>query len=198
MYIADAGKYALIGAMLAFVVCHLKHRVLKTMENKSIVKILFFAYICAVLSQTIFPEIDIGVLSNTGMPYIDIYLDNNIDPSINLIPFKDLYGYIINILEADKEMKHIAELNVLGNILMFIPLGLLLPMVYEKAKKTYMVILISSIFSLCIEITQLFLNRCFDVDDLILNIVGSAIGYIIFKTIRFIIMWRFPGSSKFL
>lgn len=67
--------------------------------------------------------------------------------------------------------------NFLGNIVLFVPIGILLPIAVEK-HKWYWTDGIGFSFSCFIEIIQLVSSRgCFDPDDVILNTLGTAIGY---------------------
>ena len=100
-------------------------------------------------------------------------------PRINLIPFVNLLNY-----EIYKEML----INVIGNTTMFIPLGIVWPCVFKKLDTHIKVIAAGVGFSLCIEILQLpFFDRVTDIDDLILNSVGFAVGdgiYLLVKTVK--------------
>jgi len=67
--------------------------------------------------------------------------------------------------------------NIYGNILAFMPIGFLLPMIYKKIK-FWNITIIGFLISLIIEITQyISYLGTFDVDDLLLNTIGVAIGY---------------------
>lgn len=97
-------------------------------------------------------------------------------PRINLIPFVNLLNY-----EIYKEML----INVIGNTTMFIPLGIVWPCVFKKLDTHAKVIAAGVGFSLCIEILQLpFFDRVTDIDDLILNSVGFAVGYGIYLLVK--------------
>ncbi|MBE5949795.1 MAG: VanZ family protein [Lachnospiraceae bacterium] len=73
-------------------------------------------------------------------------------------------------------------LNLFGNVVGFIPLGLLLPILFPKVKNIVLVMISTFMISLCFEVFQLvFKVGCFDVDDLLLNTVGGFVGYIIFR-----------------
>jgi len=65
--------------------------------------------------------------------------------------------------------------NIIGNILLFIPFGMFLR--YYFKFKVISLILITILYSLSIEATQILINRVFDIDDIILNLTGSIIGY---------------------
>ena len=75
-----------------------------------------------------------------------------------------------------------AILNILGNIIPFIPFGFLVPFTFDKINNIYKFILVSSIFIVSIEFLQFItlLGFC-DIQDFILNMVGCLLGYIIFK-----------------
>ena len=69
-------------------------------------------------------------------------------------------------------------MNLIGNIAMFIPLGIVWPAVFPKLDKPWKVIAAGVGASLCIEILQLpFFARSSDIDDLILNSTGYLMGY---------------------
>ncbi len=99
---------------------------------------------------------------------------------INLVPFVRL---------SDFARPRDFWLNLIGNITMFIPSGIVLPVVYRKLNSFWKTVAAGAFLSLCIEILQLpFSVRASDVDDLILNTAGVAIGYVIYalhKIIRF-------------
>ena len=65
--------------------------------------------------------------------------------------------------------------NFLGNILLFVPVGVLLPVVTGWKRQT---LIVGCSFSVLIELIQLITRRgCFDPDDIILNSLGCLIGY---------------------
>lgn len=72
-------------------------------------------------------------------------------------------------------------LNLGGNVIAFLPYGAFLPTIWKKLRKFWMVVLFSFEFSLIVELIQLVLKvGCFDVDDMILNTLGGALGYLLF------------------
>ena len=90
-------------------------------------------------------------------------------PHINLIPLAHLLDYLI---------MGEAVLNTVGNIAMFVPIGIIWPLVFRQLDSHKKAITAGVGFSLCIEILQLpFFDRVTDIDDLILNSLGFAIGY---------------------
>ena len=97
-------------------------------------------------------------------------------PRINLIPF----FYI-----TDYDVKREALINIIGNVSLFIPTGIILPILYKRLNSFWKVLLTGAGISFCIEVIQLLLpNSVTDIDDLILNTVGVIIGYAVFSLVR--------------
>lgn len=77
------------------------------------------------------------------------------------------------------------QINIIGNIAMFIPVGIVWPVCFKKLDSVGKTVLAGAGFTLFIEITQLpFYERCSDVDDLLLNTCGVVIGALIFNLFR--------------
>ena len=95
---------------------------------------------------------------------------------VNLLPLVNLFDY---------DSKRDLLLNVIGNVSMFIPSGIVLPIVYKQLDTFWMTLFAGAGISLCIEIVQLpFSVRATDIDDLILNTVGVIIGYGIYRLVQ--------------
>ena len=76
------------------------------------------------------------------------------------------------------------------NIIMTIPFGFLLPLIWKEFRQIKKMALAGFLFSLTIELSQLLNRRLSAIDDLIMNTVGTIIGYMIFKVIYKIITKR--------
>ncbi len=100
---------------------------------------------------------------------------NTLAGGVNIIPFAEILRY--------KVSSRLFMLNVIGNILLFIPFGLIISL-YVKPKKIYIATLISFLVSITIEFVQLNIGRSFDVDDILLNTIGATFGYFIYKLIN--------------
>ena len=95
---------------------------------------------------------------------------------VNLIP-------LVNILDYDIERE--AAINIIGNISMFIPTGIILPILYKRLDCFWKVLLAGAGLSFAIEMIQLlFPGSVTDIDDLILNTAGAVIGYGIYKLVH--------------
>lgn len=73
------------------------------------------------------------------------------------------------------------DIGYLMNIVMCVPLGFLLPFIWEQCRDIRKTILLGALFSLSIEITQLFNWRATDIDDFVANTCGVLTGYLIWK-----------------
>lgn len=163
---------------------------------REIVTALFVSYLFGILSQTIFPLIrfDLGTISCCfptgnilrfslkGIKYIH---ENEIERSLNLIPFKTIKQYLSGSLMEHYgsfyNWKADAILNILGNIMLFMPIGFLLPLVKKPFEKLYSTVLFALSFSLIIETSQYFVGRGTDIDDLIMNTLGAILGFLIMQ-----------------
>ena len=97
--------------------------------------------------------------------------------SNNLIPFREILRYKITSRLFIK--------NVLGNMIMFLPFGFFVSY-YLKTEKIHLTLALTYIASVSIELVQLAIGRVFDVDDIILNLLGGTIGYFIYYILRII------------
>ncbi|MBR2678115.1 MAG: VanZ family protein [Bacilli bacterium] len=97
--------------------------------------------------------------------------------SNNFIPFQEILRYDITSRLFIK--------NVLGNMIMFLPFGFFVSY-YLKVEKIHLPIILTLIASVSIELVQLAIGRVFDVDDIILNMLGGIIGYFIYDLLRII------------
>ncbi len=97
----------------------------------------------------------------------------------NLIPFRSMSAQIERITQWW------ALKNLLGNIIPFIPFGFLLPIAYKKFSSMISIFFTGLASILLIEIFQFFTKLGnFDVDDIILNMIGIVCGYVIFLVIN--------------
>ncbi len=101
--------------------------------------------------------------------------ENNSGSGINLVPFSEILRYQVG--------SKMFIYNVLGNILLFVPFGYFVTR-YIKGKSLYQIFIISFITSLTVEILQVKLGRSFDVDDILLNVIGGVVGYFIYKLLN--------------
>lgn len=99
--------------------------------------------------------------------------------SYNLSPFLEIRRFW---MYRDRLSAFAVAANLVGNVVGFVPFGLILPIVCPRADSFFRVFLLSLDFSLCVEFIQLiFRVGSFDVDDLILNTLGGILGYFLYR-----------------
>lgn len=152
-------------AMIRIVYIFTSHKKVKLYEE--IIHLGFIIYILSLFYVVTFQDVNYG--------------------NSNFTIFKEMFRYEFGSKLFIK--------NVLGNILMFIPLGIFVSH-YLNSKKVLWPLIITTISSITIEITQMKIGRVFDIDDIILNIIGGIIGYLFYKT--FIFLPKFTKNTWFL
>lgn len=163
--------------------------------------ILFGLYSFIILFKLLFQRIifrinDYYVTGDTFNRYVFTPMNSEghvefIKVNSNFIPFKNTIEYISG---ADRFNMDIIINNTLGNILIFLPLGIFLPLLIKKYSRFTKVIVASTVISFSIETLQLALKiGQFDIDDVILNTIGSIIGFLILKIAKSVI--TFPKGS---
>ncbi|TYS17500.1 VanZ family protein [Rossellomorea vietnamensis] len=133
--------------------------------KQEIINLLFLVSVLWIIGMTIFP-IEIGIPHRYG-------------PSNNFVPLssiKDLMSHSYFMVPLR---------NIAGNIILFVPLGFMLPLKFNKFNSVLMVGLVGLLSSTFIELIQLWLPiRAIDVDDILLNTLGSMIGFLLLKTFK--------------
>lgn len=94
--------------------------------------------------------------------------------SNNFVPFKEILRYNMGSRLFFK--------NVVGNMVMFLPYGFFISY-YLDSKKLTGPFILTAITSFSVETVQLVIGRVFDVDDIILNMLGGTIGFYIYYII---------------
>lgn len=102
----------------------------------------------------------------------------------NLVPFVEIRRF----WKYRKQLGIFAlATNIFGNVLGFIPFGFILPVICRRMQNGFLIVLSGLTLSLCVEVIQLIsMVGCFDVDDLILNTLGAAIGYLLFAVCNYL------------
>ena len=113
---------------------------------------IFLYYVYLVLETT-----GIGTIWEIGL-----YPGMKLQEEINLIPFRDGIS-----------------LSMILNVVMLMPLGFLLPLLWKEYQSLVRTAIIGFCFSCGIEFCQLFNRRVSDVDDLLMNTLGAILGWLI-------------------
>ncbi|MEO6720568.1 MAG: VanZ family protein [Ferruginibacter sp.] len=147
----------------------------KSFQLKSeLVIVLFVFYIATVLALTI-------------LPVSVSHFQNPKEPGVNFIPLINTYRYLTGkLLSPHHIVASFFTENIIGNLVLFIPLGIFLPIIFPGLRSFKKIVFISFISSFSIEMIQLILRefgtyRMADIDDIILNSVGGMIGYFLYK-----------------
>ena len=109
--------------------------------------------------------------------------------SNNFIPFKEMFRYSLT--------SKLFYRNVIGNILLFVPFGYFVSY-YCKLPSVKYNLLITIITSTSIETIQSAIGRSFDIDDIILNVLGGVVGvcgYVIFLITKKLLR-KYPDALK--
>jgi len=170
-YILNMIPYMIVTLPIYFTirVIILKQKKLKVNWYYEISLFLFVLFVVGLISQTIIPKFEFGL---NGFKILKSGVHET-----NLIPFKVLVD-TYNEVFVNENINYFL-INFLGNIIMFMPIGFFIPLLWNVSNKK--VIIVGFCFSVFIEFCQLFLTRGTDIDDLILNIIGVLLGLLLYR-----------------
>ena len=83
-------------------------------------------------------------------------------------------------------MSRIAFYNLAGNVVLFIPFGFFIPLLWKRFRSIGTMLLLSFCIPLFIEGTQYFIGRSSDIDDVLLNAIAIFLGYGFYLLVNFI------------
>lgn len=111
-----------------------------------------------------------------GIPYL-----HRLPMHLNLSPLRTIRLYLRLLRSSQPHLVRIALVNLAGNIVMFLPLGFLPPLLFSGLRRWYRMLPAAAGIIAAAELLQMLLlvGTC-DVDDLILNLLGTAAGYGLF------------------
>ena len=133
--------------------------------------LVFVLFSVGLASQAILPELEFG---RDGFRII-----TEGTHTTNLIPFR-VFAMTYEEVFANGNL-HALLINFLGNIVMFMPFGFIIPLLWNVSDGK--VVLLGFTVSVTIEVSQFFLPRSTDVDDLLLNTLGAFLGLILYKAV---------------
>lgn len=135
-------------------ICYLKENNQKFILYKEVLTLGFIIYVMSLFHVVTFQDVSWS--------------------TSNFIPFKEMFRYEL--------FSNLFFRNVIGNMLMFMPYGFFISY-FLKLDKKKIILLLSLIVSCTIEITQLIIGRVFDIDDIMLNVLGGLAGYCLYRLI---------------
>ncbi len=151
---------------------------------KELIRMLVVVYTFMVISVTLFPLVLLG----------DNTYGINSFRSLNYIPLMSIFSDIEQIGTAyDGDTLFMLKLivkNVGGNILLLMPLGFFAPMLldmYKRLKNTLLLGLVAALSIECLQFIELLfgigMGRVVDIDDVICNVIGTVLGFLIYRMI---------------
>lgn len=136
-------------------IAYLRHGKKKIVFHEELLLLLFVAYILLLFEIVTSNENDFG--------------------GYNLIPFKEILRYDV---KSDAFIR-----QVIGNIALFVPFGFFVSK-FIKLKNIFSAFFITLLSSATIETVQYFIGRTFDIDDIILNVLGGILGFLLFVALE--------------
>ena len=161
----------------------------ETSADRRKYQVIFFIYLLIVVRLIIF-KYPLSQLAEIAHSWGKGAVLHGLDTA-NFTLFKTIrmyidYSYMLNSFE-----------NLVGNVIVFVPFGFLIPYVHEWSKNFWVMLLNAFLFVLGIEVFQLFSAfGAFDVDDILLNCFGAIIGYILYLTWEGIMVGKDVSISK--
>ncbi|MEG0799291.1 MAG: VanZ family protein [Bacilli bacterium] len=132
-------------------VAYIRHSKKKFSLHEELFLLLFVVYILLLFESVTYNEIGYG--------------------GSNFIPFKEILRYPF----ASEGFYR----QVIGNIVLFIPFGYFITH-FIKIKNIFSAFILTFLSSLTIETVQYFIGRTFDIDDIILNVAGGVLGFLLY------------------
>lgn len=111
---------------------------------------------------------------------------------VNLVPFRTIQRFM--------RISHSSRftINVIGNIVMFVPLGFCLPLFWRRWQRWWKLLLFALLFPIGVESVQFFIaSRSVDVDDVLLNFTGILLGCGLFLLLH-LLAKQLPGLAALL
>lgn len=152
-------------------ICYISSRKTKFVFHEEFMSLVFLVYL--LLLFELVTNTEIGV------------------KGINLVPFTEIFRYEVG--------SNLFWQNVMGNVIVFIPFGFFVSN-YLKNGKFWTPVFITLATSAVIELVQYKIGRAMDIDDIILNVLGGLLGYLLFIILKAIKskLPKFMKSDGFL
>lgn len=129
--------------------------------------LVFFSVLVGLFSQTIIPKVGDVPAYTTG---VNLELFRVVEETYKSVVYLGFWQPFY--------------INFLGNIILFMPIGFLLPLLFKRMELFILPVFVGLCISLFIEIMQIPQSRSSDVDDLWLNTLGTFLGYVSYYFVR--------------
>lgn len=142
----------------------------KAITVKVLAFVIFLFYIYLLIKNSIFTRL----------------IAKNYMRSISIVPFKSNAFNFEAYRDGLSIMFSTGFKTLIGPIIMFIPLGFLLPFIIKGDRHFFKIFYISFFSSLSLELLQYITKTGISsIDDLLLNVIGATLGYLFYKVLRF-------------
>lgn len=163
-------------------------RFLKLKKNNSDINykkeslyLIFVCYIVGLFNLVLVPRNFWDII------WYNIFYNFNENPFAGIFDFSyNFIPTIYKIIIGEYALGSWVKTMIIGNLLMFIPMGILLSLCFKNFKKKNM-FKYAILIPLAIEVIQLVVGRSFDIDDLVMNFLGIVIGYYIVELLKCLI-----------
>ena len=160
-------------------------RFLKLKKNNSdinykreILYLIFICYIVGLFNLVLVP------INFWDIIWYNIFYNFNENPFAGIFDFSyNFIPTIYKIIIGEYTLDSWGKVMIVGNFLMFIPMGILLSLYFENVNKKN-IFKYAVLIPLAIEVLQLVVGRSFDIDDLVMNFLGIVIGYFIVELVK--------------
>lgn len=144
---------------------------METKKEMRLSKLIFAIYLFILAKLMIFRGSILHFWNNTGTTTLEQRIQ-----SANFIPFHTIKMYL------DWGNPFWTMVNVPGNIIVLVPFGIFLPLLFKGFRSFFKTSIFSLFVILGVEVFQLYKGIGeFDIDDIILNVIGAMAGYVIWK-----------------
>lgn len=146
--------------------------------KREVILNIFLVYLLCLVGVTLFPF----MISFDKSHMVSINLTpivNTIKDITSTVSDPNMWGFMIGVWIK----------NIGGNLILLLPLGMIMPMLWSKFMSVSKITFFAFSVSLSIEILQVLsayignMGRAFDIDDILFNTIGAFVGYIIYKKV---------------
>ncbi len=151
----------------------------KEKNRKKALIIIFIIYTILIMSLLLFDNSyrRFGMWDN-----INLFSKEHFEFYSNFIPFKTIYDFVQRTIQGNINT-NIVFTNIVGNIVVFAPYGLFIPMIFKDKfsnLKNFTLLMVGIVFIVeCVQFITM--KGAFDIDDLILNVFGAIIVFGLMK-----------------
>ena len=146
--------------------------------KREILYLIFICYIVGLFNLVLVP------INFWDIIWYNIFYNFNENPFAGIFDFSyNFIPTIYKIIIGEHTLDSWGKAMIVGNFLMFIPMGIFLPLCFKNINKKN-IFKYAVLIPFAIEVLQLVAGRSFDIDDLVMNFLGIVIGYFIVELVK--------------